>query len=852
MHFRNIFLLILFIGGALGVSAQSKAANKANKLYKEKQFAAAIPEFEAAIAEDPSYGLRSKLAFCYKVTNKLEKAESLYSALVYDDKVKERSFKYYAETLIGQGKYAAAKFWLDEYLKKKPDDNQAKVLLETCDLVYTIKPLFPDSDIEKFEFNSDMDDNGAFLMNDKLYFSSDRGGKGKTDVEGRGFMVVYTSEKLEGTWMEPAKATGKINSVNSNSGPVSMTGDGSYAIYIKNAPVANKKGQYALQIYGSEVEDGKIKGADRLPFCKLESNYFQATISNDGNMIIFSTDRGGGQGKADLYSVKRVGEKWSSPVNLGDKINSPESEGFPFLSADNKLYFCSKGYLGFGGYDIYRSTQNSSGIWTEPINLGFPINSSGDEMSFLINADNQSGIVSTTRGSGNDDLYFFKAKTEESVVSTNEIEDEEPPEFAKAAIAKREAEEARMKQEKLDRIAAAEEAKRIEKLQAEAAKKEQAAAAELAALEAKKKAAIVEAPTVDVDAPVITESEEAFTINKKSEEALKGSTGDTLYVGKKLEEPAIAKVETPVVEQPTVKPPKVKKKKKRKDVVVDVPVVSDEPTIANVDPPTKKIDQIEAVREVKDKDINIPTSDPVRMDVPKTTSTTLKTPETPEVPMEQPEVDKVEVAKTKSFETEKVKLDTEKIAVVEKPKRVKGKKKKLDRISEVNSTLDQPKLSTPIVTKTPIKNAAKLVKGEISKMENIKALESIKSDIVSNATENKKYALADLKYGFNATAVSEDLEEPLNGLANLLKEESGIKIKLIGHTGSIGSDEKNQRLSVARAAAAVDYLIQKGIDPNRLSYDGKGETEIINGCHDGVLCGRAQHQENERIELVVL
>jgi len=315
-----------------GVSAQSKAANKANKLYKEKQFAAAIPEFEEAIAESPSYGLRSKLAFCYKVTNKLEKAEALYSVLVYDDKVKDISFKNYAETLIGGGKYAAAKFWLEEYLKKKPSDEQAKVLMETCDLVYTIKPQFPESEIEAFEFNSDMDDNGAYLSNGRMYFSSDRGDRGKTDVEGRGFMVVYESDNLEGNWTAPSKSGGKINAVNSNSGPVSIIADGTYAVYIKNAPVANKTGQYPLQIYGSEIEEGKIKGTERLPFCKLESNYFQATISADGKMIIYSTDRGGGEGKADLYVVKKVGERWGRPANLGAAVNSPESEGFPFLA----------------------------------------------------------------------------------------------------------------------------------------------------------------------------------------------------------------------------------------------------------------------------------------------------------------------------------------------------------------------------------------------------------------------------------------------------------------------------------------------------------------------------------------
>jgi len=861
MYFRNLFLLFLLFGASFNVAAQSKAANKANKLYKEKQFAAAIPEFEVAIEESPSYGLRSKLAFCYKVTNKLDKAESLYSTLVYDDKVKDVSFKYYAETLIGGGKYAAAKFWLEEYLKKKPDDKQAKVLMETCDLVYTIKPQFPDSEVKPFEFNSEMDDNGAYVVDNRLYFSSDRGGKGKTDVEGRGFMFVYAADNLEGSWQEPSKVGGKINSINSNSGPVSFNGDGSYVVYIKNAPVANKTGQYSLQIYGSSIEDGKIKGSDRLPFCKLESNYYQAAISADGKMIVFSSDKGGGEGKADLYTVKKTGEKWSKPVNLGAKINSPESEGFPHLSADNTLYFCSKGYLGFGGYDVYRSTQNSSGLWTDPVNLGFPINSSGDEMSFFINADNQSGIVSTTRGSGNDDLYFFQTKTEQTIASVDKVETEEPPEFAKAAIAKRKAEEERMKQEKLDRVAAAAEAKRIEKLQAEAAakaKKEAAMAAVAADNKAKEAAVKAKAPLVDVEAPIINESKEAHTINQKSREAITAEGGDTLYVGKKLDPPAIAVVEKTKVDK---KAEKVKKKIKQKEEVLEnVPSTKTDETIAAVNPPTKKIDQIEKIREVNDKDINIPSPDPIRMDVPKTPEIEKPTKRT--AAEDPPQIEKVVVNSSATKPADKVVVDIkpdaeEKIDIEEatktattKEKKKKGKKG-LDKVSIVDTPVNAPKVNTPPISKAATNQAKLAAAAAKSKMENKRALENIQTDIKSSATSDKKYTLADLKYGFNATAVSGDLVEPLNSLADLLKAESEIKIKLIGHTGSIGSDEKNQRLSVARAAAAVDYLIQKGIDPNRLSFDGKGETEIINDCHDGVLCGRAQHAENERIELIV-
>jgi len=329
---------------------------------------------------------------------------------------------------------------------------------------------------------------------------------------------------------------------------------------------------------------------------------------------------------------------------------------------------------------------------------------------------------------------------------------------------------------------------------------------------------------------------------------VEGQGGDTLYVGKKLEEPTIAQVEKEEIIKPTKK---IKKKKKTKPAVLVDTKAPDTPVV--VDAPTKKIEQIEKVREVADKDINVPSPDPIRMDVPKTPE--LKTPETKTTSIDPPNVElaQVDVPKTKipnSAKLDVIKVDEAKEIVTKKEKKTKNKAKKLNVNTEI---VEEAKSNAkiPVVSK-PAKSAAKVAAAAAkSKMENKQALKNIQSDIQASETSNKKYTLADLRYGFNATQVSGDLIEPLNDLATLLKEETGIRIKLIGHTGSIGSDEKNQRLSVARAAAAVDYLIQKGIDPNRLSFDGKGETEILNGCHDGVLCGRAQHQENERIELIV-
>ena len=92
----------------------------------------------------------------------------------------------------------------------------------------------------------------------------------------------------------------------------------------------------------------------------------------------------------------------------------------------------------------------------------------------------------------------------------------------------------------------------------------------------------------------------------------------------------------------------------------------------------------------------------------------------------------------------------------------------------------------------------------------------------------------------------------LNRLIKLMNDVPTLKIELGGHTDSQGSDAHNQDLSERRAAAVVDYLTEAGISADRLKSAGYGETQLVNGCKNGVKCSDAQHQENRRTEFKVL
>ena len=136
-------------------------------------------------------------------------------------------------------------------------------------------------------------------------------------------------------------------------------------------------------------------------------NHGSYSVKND--TLYFSSNAHGGYGGMDIYmSVKQADGKWGKAKNLGPAINTKEDEDSPTIDSDNKtLYFSSKGHNSIGGFDIYKTTCDSTERWNEPLNLGMPINSSGDDIYFKYNKNKKQAYFSSSRqeGFGDYDIY---------------------------------------------------------------------------------------------------------------------------------------------------------------------------------------------------------------------------------------------------------------------------------------------------------------------------------------------------------------------------------------------------------------------------------------------------------------
>ncbi len=141
----------------------------------------------------------------------------------------------------------------------------------------------------------------------------------------------------------------------------------------------------------------------------VNSTYFEssASVTEDENFIYFVSDRPGGNGQADIYTARRIGDEWTKPINLGDSINSKGDENSVFIHpSGDLLFFTSTGHDGMGSYDIFYS-KRTNGKWSKAKNMGYPINTVGSEKTISVTKNLKTAYVSTNyKGSyGNTDIF---------------------------------------------------------------------------------------------------------------------------------------------------------------------------------------------------------------------------------------------------------------------------------------------------------------------------------------------------------------------------------------------------------------------------------------------------------------
>ncbi len=422
MNPRSLLLYFLglafFMGGPLSLEAQQFLdPREAKRLFKDGNHLDAIPLYKKLIRKDSEkVEYWTNLGICYLKTNidkskavkYLEQASKMKG---HDDEViyyLGRAYMYelqFDKALAQFKKYKENSGWggKDDVGQQIEDCNTAKELMK-YPLDVSFENMGP-------AINSKYPDYYPYVAKDEsvLVFTSRR----KSNIGSRKEFDGYYSSDIwfvedEGEGLKEAENAGrKVNTLYDEQA-VGLSDDGEIMyVYIDHVK------EYG-DIYRSRKDRlgyGKIEklGANVNKEDVLETS---ASLSSDGKTLLFASQRDGGQGGIDLYMSKKLptGE-WAKPQNLGPKINTSGDEGFPTLSSDNKtLYFCSNGHPGMGGYDIFTATwkDREGNSWSEPKNIGYPINTPNDNRTISYTEDGEHAYVSMLRDDTHGSLDIYK------------------------------------------------------------------------------------------------------------------------------------------------------------------------------------------------------------------------------------------------------------------------------------------------------------------------------------------------------------------------------------------------------------------------------------------------------------
>ena len=233
------------------------------------------------------------------------------------------------------------------------------------------------------------------------------------DLDNFYFEDIFISEKgKNGEWGEARNLGIPVNDGYHNSN-LALSADGKTLFLYRD--------DNGGDIFYSTIED-KGSWSQPMPLSEyINSSYAEKSVSMspDGNLLFFSSNRPGGLGGIDLYVSKKDAQgKWSRSTNLGPVINTEFDEESPFIDYDGKtLYFSTKGRKGMGGFDIFKSEYDSvAKDWTEPVNIGYPINTPDNDVFFVSTKDGERGYYASVRedGQGYTDLYMVNFLPEDA------------------------------------------------------------------------------------------------------------------------------------------------------------------------------------------------------------------------------------------------------------------------------------------------------------------------------------------------------------------------------------------------------------------------------------------------------
>ncbi|MGI6478196.1 MAG: OmpA family protein [Salinivirgaceae bacterium] len=424
---RYLLLLLFFISIRLYSVSQEvitrswragQAFKQAKEHYNLRVYNLAIESLQEAIYRDPEFiDAHFLLAqIYYEIDSANLLVEQLNRALSIDPEYFPPAYINRAEGYIRLGKYDESlediiffeKKYGVEYERFKPYVDLIKSKAEFA--VEALKnPVSIDLKSLPSNINTYRDEYWpSFTVDNKQFFYTLKVEMGYNRFNEE----IWTCDLTDGIYNDP-KPVGYPVNTEFNEGASFVSPDGRYILF---TGCNRNDGFGSCDIYMTVLNDGEwLKPKNLGPVVNSRHWESRPVISSDGTQLYFASNRPGGFGKSDIYRCDLKGYDkdgfpvWGKPVNLGPNINTEGDEMSPFIHPDNvTLYFSSNYYPGMGRFDLYKS-EFVEGKWTKPVNLGYPINTHGDEIGIFVQADGKTAFIDKEVGDRRQqDIFYFE------------------------------------------------------------------------------------------------------------------------------------------------------------------------------------------------------------------------------------------------------------------------------------------------------------------------------------------------------------------------------------------------------------------------------------------------------------
>ena len=425
-HLLSITLLFLmvFTSPILSQSLKKNKMSKADKAYMMQNYYEAEKLYKAEYSKEKNRAKKAELIFLQAECARnigtpiyLKKAAAMYKRAIKAKYSHAEVYLRYAQVLQKQQQFNEAIDQFEKYKDLKPNDDRSDIGIESCRFALNALENPSRYEITSFQHNTNQEEYSPCYASrdyDELFFTSSRDGslgKSADGFSGNSYTDIYWSkyDKKKKRWSKPSPFDEPMNTSNHEASPT-MNKRGNELYFTRCMENSKVKPIPTCEIYYSKKKGKNWISPVLLPLpYDSVSSFAHPSLSSDGKILYFSSDMKGGYGGKDIWYIKKVKrDEWSEPINLGDEINTSGNELFPFIHMDGSLYFSSDGHVGMGGLDIFKAIFDAENNLRSVDNMSSPINSSNDDFGIIFEDEEERGYLSSNRiGSKGDDIYSF-------------------------------------------------------------------------------------------------------------------------------------------------------------------------------------------------------------------------------------------------------------------------------------------------------------------------------------------------------------------------------------------------------------------------------------------------------------